>query len=232
MSGLSEEKVNIHKGHRQRVKDEFEQSGLSSFSDVRALELLLFYAVPRIDVNPLAHTLLDKYGSLYGVLSAPLSELKNVDGIGQNAAILIKLAAEIHSKAVSDHLKREKHELSSSAAAGDYVLNLLGGSAEEQFLLICLDPLNQVLKADVISSGNVNSVSVDVRDVVHRALVSKATSVILAHNHPSGGKEPSREDIVLTSGIRDALNPLGIAVHDHIIAAGDGWYSFAANGLL
>lgn len=232
MSGVSEEKKNIHKGHRQRVKDEFEQSGLSSFSDVRALELLLFYAIPVKDVNPLAHALLDKYGSLYGVLSAPLSELKDIDGIGQNAAVLIRLAGEIHSKAVSDHLKKEKHQLSSSAAAGDYVLGLLGGSPEEQFLLICLDPLNQVLKADVISSGNVNSVSVDMRDVVHRALVSNATSVILAHNHPSGGKEPSREDIVLTTGIKDALSPLGIPVHDHIIAAGDGWYSFAANGLL
>ena len=225
---------NIHSGHRERLKKEYLASGISPMSEVRALELLLFYAIPRADTNPLAHALIKRFGSLNGVLSATSEELKSVDGVGDSTACLIKLSADISRKALEAEResKQKRQSLSDSLAAGQLIYPYFLNRREEAFMMFMLDPKNKLIKAETISQGVVNSVNVEIRRCVETALFDHASSVIIAHNHPDGDMTPSGEDIALTSKIKDALSVVGIVLADHFIVAGSSWYSFADHSLL
>ena len=222
---------NPHKDHRDRVREEYLSSGPDAFNDIRALELLLFYAIPRRDTNELAHALLEEFGSLYGVFSASVDDLCRVEGIGPSAAILINLIPSIMSKAETGG-KQKGVQLNSSSAAEEYIASCLKAGQNEKFMLFCLDAKKRVKKTYTPAEGVVNSVQVDVRRVAELALACHASSCIIAHNHPEGDPLPSEEDRELTGMISSALGTLGIPLVDHIIVSSKGCFSFASAGLL
>ena len=223
---------NPHTGHRERLRKEFLQHGAGGFSEVRALELLLFYALARRDTNPLAHALLDRFGSLHGVLSASVPELCTVDGVAENTAILIRLIPELMQLSEKEKNAKRRQSLNNSSAAGEIIRSCFTGESSEKFVMFCLDSQNRLKRQEELSRGVVNSVSVDVRRAAEIALNYKAAACIVAHNHPDGDSCPSAEDREVTQRLKLALGALGIPLHDHIIIGSDGYFSFADAGLL
>ena len=223
--------MGVHDGHRDRLRQSYLEHGLMSMNDINALELLLFYAIPRRDTNEIAHRLLDRFGSLDGVFSAPAEELQEVEGIGENAAALLTLIPEIMKKSrVSKG--REIRQIRSSDDAGAYLLPYFLNERDEVVYLLCLDTKRCVICCAEMGRGVVNSVDTGIRRIVEKALKVRASSVIIAHNHPDGIALPSREDEVFTRALYNALETVGIRLEDHIIAAEDDYTSMADTGLL
>ena len=216
--------MSIHKDHRQRVKQRFLGEGLDHFDEVHALELLLFYAIPQGDVNPLAHGLLDHFGNLHQVLEAPPEQLMAVAGIREHTAVLLGLVKGISQKYLIDY-KVKPEQLMSRKECGRYLLDRFVGRRDETVMLLCLDAKRSPLACRVISEGSVNTAEVSVRKVVEAALAVNATTVVLAHNHPSGIALPSMEDIVTTRRVAMALDGVGIELEDHIVVAGRDYVS-------
>ena len=223
--------MGVHDGHRDRLRQSYLEHGLMSMNDINALELLLFYAIPRRDTNEIAHRLLDRFGSLDGVFSASAEELQEVEGIGENAAALLTLIPEIMKKSrVSKG--REIRQIRSSDDAGAYLLPYFLNERDEVVYLLCLDTKRCVICCAEMGRGVVNSVDTGIRRIVEKALKVRASSVIIAHNHPDGIALPSREDEVFTRALYNALETVGIRLEDHIIAAEDDYTSMADTGLL
>ena len=223
--------MGIHEGHRDRMRSRFLQHGLDSFNEIEALELLLYYAVPRKDTNELAHALLDHFGSLYYVLSASVEELCEVPGIGRNTAVLLMMLPQIVRKSEIENADRVT-EITCVEDAVKVLSPRLKNEEDEIMMLVCLDGKKRISHMEVVNHGIVNGVSVDVRRVVELALKHKAVYVIIAHNHPHGPAMPSREDDSTTSLIYNALNTVGISFYDHIIIAGDDYVSYRRSGTL
>ena len=223
--------MGVHDGHRDRLRQSYLEHGLMSMNDINALELLLFYAIPRRDTNETAHRLLDRFGSLDGVFSASAEELQEVEGIGENAAALLTLIPEIMKKSrVSKG--REIRQIRSSDDAGAFLLPYFLNERDEVVYLLCLDTKRCVICCAEMGRGVVNSVDTGIRRIVEKALKVRASSVIIAHNHPDGIALPSREDEVFTRALYNALETVGIRLEDHIIAAEDDYTSMADTGLL
>mgnify|MGYP003301790693 CR=1 FL=1 len=222
--------MSIHKEHRQRVKKLFLGTGLDYFDEINALELLLFFAIPQGDVNPLAHRLLDHFGNLHQVLEAPPEQLTAVPGVGEHTAILLGLVKGISQKYLIDY-KKKPVQLKTMEACGDYLMNCFVGKRDEMVMLLCLDAMRTVLACRIISHGSVNTAEVSVRKVVEAALAVNATTVVLAHNHPSGNAVPSMEDVVTTRRIAMALDAVGILLEDHIVVAGRDYVSIRQSNL-
>ena len=219
----------IHDGHRERMRKQLKTSGMDSLSDVQVLEVLLYYAIPRRDTNELAHRLLKQFGSLRGVLSAPVQELACVSGVGQQAALLMGMVPMLCRRAA----QREKEQILNSVdACGAYFTELLGSSRREMLWQVCLDGKGKVLSSRCLAEGDVSMAAVSVRQVVEYALRAGAVGVVLAHNHPSGVALPSQEDIATTRLIRDALRTMNIQLVDHIVVADGDYVSMAASGML
>lgn len=223
--------MGIHDGHRERLRTNFIENSLDSFNELNSLELLLFYAIPRRDTNELAHRLLDRFGSLYGVFDASFHELIEVEGIGEGAAALIKLIPEIMRKSRISKTA-DIRQIISSTAAGEYLVPRFLYQEIEILLMLCLDSQRRVIACTEISRGVVNSVDANVRRVVEMALKYRACSVIIAHNHPDGVALPSREDDSMTHLIGRALSSVGITLADHIIVAGENYASYADSGMI
>ena len=223
--------MGVHDGHRDRLRQSYLEHGLMSMNDINALELLLFYAIPRRDTNEIAHRLLDRFETLDGVFSASAEELQEVEGIGENAAALLTLIPEIMKKSrVSKG--REIRQIRSSDDAGAYLLPYFLNERDEVVYLLCLDTKRCVICCAEMGRGVVNSVDTGIRRIVEKALKVRASSVIIAHNHPDGIALPSREDEVFTRALYNALETVGIRLEDHIIAAEDDYTSMADTGLL
>ncbi len=219
----------IHAGHRQRLKERFLQEGLDHFSQVNALELLLFYCVPRKDTNPLAHRLLEHFGKLHNVLEASYEELLKVEGVNKNIATYLTM---VHA-AGRYYIKNRSLEnviLTTIDQCGDYLLPHFHGLQNETVFLLCLDAKCKVLACKKVGEGSVNSASISIRKIVEVALGSNAVSVVLAHNHPSGLAIPSVEDIQTTRRLGRALNAVEILLADHIVVAEDEFVSIVQSG--
>lgn len=211
-------------GHRQRVKDRFRKEGLDNFEQVHALELLLFYAVPRVDTKPLARRLLDRFGSLALILEATEEELMTVPGVGENIATyltLITAAGRYYQKRKSE----QQEILDSLEKYGKYLLNMFYGKRNETVYLLCLDSKYKVLCCREVGEGDANCVNVPIRKAVEIALNTNATMVIMAHNHPSGIAVPSREDVETTERLAKALGAMDIILADHVVVADDDYVS-------
>ena len=215
--------MNIHAEHRQRVKKRFRSEGLEHFEELHALELLLFYALPREDTNPVAHDLLNRFGSLRNVLEAPVEQLMTVNKIGEHAAILLTLVKGIAQKYVISDV--DLKALNTTAECGDYLVGRFIGRRDETVMLLCLDAKRAPLCCRVVSEGSVNAAEISTRKVVEAALAANATSVILAHNHPSGIAVPSMQDIDTTRRMGAALSAVDITLEDHIVVAGRDYVS-------
>ena len=221
--------MSIHEGHRGRLKKRFLEYGLESFEDHSVLELLLFYALPRSDVNPIAHALINKFGSLAAVFDAPLEELARVPGIGVNTAEYIKLIPQVSRRYLMSRASFDDI-LDSTKKAGAYLLPRFYAERDEIVYLVCLDAKCKVLNCKLLFRGSVNSAGVSIRKIVENALVYNSTSVIIAHNHTSWIAVPSEEDKITTRRIQEALRAVDITLSDHIIVADDDFVSLADNG--
>ncbi len=221
--------MSIHDGHRQRLKRRFLQEGLDSFEELQVLELLLFYCIPRQDTNPIAHALLDRFGSLAQVMEAPVSELQKVEGIGESAAVYLSI---IHAFGRSYQVSKDANQtiLSTIEACGRHLLPYFQRRRNETVFLLCLDAKCKVLCCKEVGEGSVNSAAIPIRRIVEMALGANATSVILAHNHPSGLAIPSDEDRLTTLRVGRALDAVEIRLVDHLIIADDEFVSLAQSG--
>ena len=223
--------MGVHDGHRQRMKQRFLEHGLDNFNDINALELLLFYALPRCDTNVVAHRLLDSFGSLPAVLEASAQELEKVEGVGESAAVLLRLVPQMSRRYMT--AKADSMDvLSDSAAAGSYFLPRYMYEQDEVVYLACLDSVHRVICCREIGRGVVNAAEVSVRKIVELALQQNSAAAILSHNHINGLALPSRDDEMTTRKISSALGLVGIKLVDHIIVAGDEFVSMADSGLL
>lgn len=223
--------MEIHEGHRERLKKRFSEQGLDSFEDHNILELLLFYALPRRDTNPLAHELINRFGSLEGVFAATADELKKVPGLGESGAILIKLIPEI-SRRCAMSKNRPDEIIDSSEKAGEYLIPLFQNERDEVVYVICLDAKNKLLCCKQLFRGVTNTAEIGLRKIAEFALAKNASSVIISHNHTSGIAIPSMEDEAATKLIKQTLSSIGITLADHIIVAGDDFVSLADSKLI
>lgn len=221
--------MSIHDGHRQRLKERFLKQGLDGFTEIQMLELLLFYAIPIKDTNPIAHELLNRFGSLAKVMDAPVEKLMQVDGIKEHAGTLIKLAKAM-SRAYEVSKQGEERILPTIEACGDYLKPYFRDRKNETVFLLFLDAKLKVLDCLEVGEGSVNYASVPVRRVVEMALEAGASSVVLAHNHPSGIALPSGDDIQTTRRVAAALSAVEIELVDHIIVADGDYVSLVQSG--
>ena len=209
--------MGLHDGHRQRAKDRYRQLGADALADHELLELALFYAIPRQDTNETAHRLLKRFRSLQGVLQATPEELEREEGVGRSAARITSLPEKI---------------LNSPDRTGAYFMELLTGQKRELLYQVCLDGKGKLLTCRCIGKGTVSASPVHVRQVVENALYAGASTIILAHNHPSGVALPSQQDLLVTRQIQEALSPLNIRLADHVVVADSDYVSMAESGLL
>lgn len=218
----------LHRGHRERLKKRFLAEGFDTFEPHEILEMILFYAVPRRDTNPIAHNLLDYFGgSLTGVFDAPIEELVKVEGIGINTATLIKMFPEVCRRYLID-MNETGHIIKSSNDAAKCLLPMFIGRTNELVIAMCIDAKGKMLFCNTIFEGTVNAASVGVRRFVEIAVRYAATDMIMAHNHPGGVAIPSQQDIAVTQKVSEALKTVNISLLDHIIVAGNDWVSLAA----
>ena len=222
--------MSIHDGHRQRMKDRFIEQGFDSFTQVQAIEMMLFYCIPRQDTNELAHRLLERFGSFSQVLDADLEELQSVKGIGESAAIFLKLFPAVARYYQIDKVRLEGKPLLTTEACGAYLLPYFLGRCNETVFLLSLDAKAKVISCRLVGEGGINSAGVPIRRIVEIALAAKATSVILAHNHPSGIALPSPEDVSTTQRVATALQAVDVILADHLVIADDDFTSLVQSG--
>jgi DNA repair protein RadC len=212
------------------MKERFSQEGMDHFSEFEALEILLYYAIPRKDTNPIAHGLINHFGSLAQVLDASVEELEQVSGISHNVAVLLKLVTEMGRLYMVKRAEDTKI-LKTITDCGEYLKSYFFGRVNETVYLLCLDAKCKVIGCRKVGEGSVNSANVPIRRIVEMALEANATSVVLAHNHPSGLALPSGDDVQTTCRLAMALNAVEIELVDHIIVADEDYVSLAQSGL-
>lgn len=220
---------NIHEGHRKRMKERFMKSGLDDFAPHNVLEFLLFYSIPRGDTNPIAHRLIDAFGSLSGVFDATPEELMKVSGVGESTAILISMIPQMARKYLEDKADAV-NVVGGCGDIGAYLLPKFVGRTNEALMMVSIDNKNKVISCSVVAEGTVDSAKVSRRKVMEEAMKVKATRVVLAHNHPRGVAVPSAEDVAMTREIGRLFAQVGIELVDHIIIADDDYVSMAASG--
>lgn len=220
----------IHKDHRERLKKRFLEEGLDGFTDFQVLELLLFYCVPRRDTNPIAHALLEEFGSLAGVLDARAEDLMKFDYITSNAATFLKLLPQTARRYFVDSA-RYRQVLRTIEDCGDYLANYFVGRQHETVFLLCLDAACKVICCKEVEEGGINYANISIRKIVELALAVKASSVVLAHNHPSGFAIPSGEDVRATRRVAAALDAVDVILTDHIIIADGDYTSMVQSGV-
>jgi len=220
-----------NKDHRKRIKERFRNQGLEPFREYEALELMLTYAIARKDLKPLAKALIKRFGTFQKVLEAPLDELTQVDGMGEHAALLIKLFRDL----TQYYLRRtilKRAIISSPADLVTYCTSAMAHLTDEQFRVVYLNAKNEVIKDEIVQEGTIDQTAVYPRKIIEQALQKKAVALILVHNHPSGNPEPSAQDRQLTAAIISAAATMDIRVHDHIIIGRSGYRSFREEGIL
>ncbi len=210
-------------------KQRFLEEGMESFTDIQVLELLLFFSVPRQDTNPIAHALLDHFGSLYQVLEAPVEELRKVKGVGEQSALLLSLMNDVARYYQVDRTMREKI-LPTVQACGEYLVPFFFGRNVENGVSAVSGRQVQGAVLQGGGAGGVNSAGISVRKIVETALAANATTVVLAHNHPSGIAVPSSEDVQTTCRVAMALNAVEIQLADHIVVADGDYVSMVQSG--
>ena len=223
------EPVNIHKNHRARLKSQYKNNGFATLTDIQKLELLLFFAIPQKDTNPIAHNLINHFGSLQEVLSASAKELETISGVKENTSLLISLIndfSRFFNTPSTDFI------ISSSSKAKEYCTKLFHKAEVEQFYVICLTSSNKVKKTVMIKSGNIDEVNVQIRNITSVALDSKCSRIIIAHNHPAGNGRMSDEDCRFTYGLLCSCLLNSIEILDHIIVGIDKTISISEQHIL
>ncbi len=221
-----------HAGHRQRLRSRFLKGGLSAVADYELLELILFTAIPRGDAKPLAKELLNKFKTINNVLNADETSLLKIKNVGLSIVTTLKLFKEVSSYVAYENINKKQTIFTTWGQILDYAKHTMAYLSHEEFRILFIDPNNKLIDEEVIEKGDSFSVHIYPRKVVQKALENSATALILIHNHPAGDTTPSTEDIQLTTHITNALEPLDIIIHDHIIVAQQKHFSFKSAGLL
>jgi len=231
LSAASPKLPSYIRDHRKRLRERFLAGGAAAVPDYELLELVLFRAIPRQDVKPLARRLLDAFGDFNGVLSAGVERISEVEGAGEAVAMELKII-----EAAAHRLSRARvlgrRVISSWDALLDYCHTVMSHRESEHFRVLFLDRKNALIADEEQARGTVDHVPVYPREVVKRALALNASALILVHNHPSGDPTPSQADIAMTAQIRAAAEALGITLHDHIVIGKSREQSFRSSGLL
>jgi len=230
LPGLEDAGPHYH-GHRGRLRDRFRDAGADALADYELLELVLFRALPRRDVKPLAKALIARFGSFAEVVSAPRARLAEISGLGEAAITEIKLVQAAASRFARGAVTG-KPVLSSWSQVLDYCRTAQAFADKEQLRVLFLDKRNQLIADELQQVGTVDHTPVYPREVVKRALELSATAIIIVHNHPSGDPTPSRADVQMTQAIVEIAKPMGISVHDHIIVGKEGHASFKGMKLI
>ncbi|MGB5083513.1 MAG: DNA repair protein RadC [Methylocystis silviterrae] len=223
-SGLREAAPHYH-GHRQRLRDRFMEAGEAALADYEMLELLLFRAIARRDVKPLAKALITRFGSFAETVAARPERLREVEGLSEAAIVEIKLV-EAAAKRLARGALQKRPVLSSFMEVLDYCRTAMAFAEREEFRILFLDKRNALIADEVQGVGTIDHTPVYPREIVRRALELGASALILAHNHPSGDPTPSSADIRMTKDIAAIAQPFGITVHDHLIVGRHGHASF------
>lgn len=223
--------TNLHVDHRKRMRDKCLESGAKDLEDHQLLEVALYYCVARKDTNGLAHELLNEYGSLLNIFTADPVDLQNRCGITEYMSLFFITLSEVMNRCNYERTKI-KTPLNTLSEVGKYCVSLFPNSKYEKFYLICLDNQRRLLNTSLISSGTINQSTIYKRLLVEKATRFNAEYVIFAHNHPGGIALPSTEDISLTKFMVAVLNTLDIIVSDHIIVAGDDYFSMSNKSMI
>lgn len=214
---------NIHAGHRERLRGTFAEHGADSLRTHQLLELLLFYAIPYKDTNPIAHALLTRFGSLREIFAAPISELESVEGVGRNAAVMLKLVFDSAMEYLE--IGSDRPSFNTTRAIGLYLSEFYRGADTEFVSLMLLDNSNSLITCKRVFDGDVSSSALHVSELVGIAIRAGASSVVIAHNHPGGLAIPSSDDLHTTRELARAFAVSGMLLIDHVIIAGDDFSS-------
>lgn len=224
--------ASAHDGHRGRMKNKYLELGADGFENHELLEMLLYYAYPRIDTNELAHRILNEFGgSFTDLIFSDPHKIADVCNISINTAILLSLVGEINNRVVFEKWNK-RVILNNINVAGEYALSLMNNVQREELYVICLNSTLAVIKSVCAAKGMVDSAYVDVRQVVEISLKYNATSIILVHNHPGGSLKPSFSDIRFTNECLNALSSIKIDLNDHIIVSNGEYFSFSNENIL
>lgn len=216
---------NLHKGHRQRLRELYLKEGIDNFEHHQALELLLFYAIPQRDTNPLAHKLLDEFGSLSAVFDAPVSQLRRV-GLTENTIALLKLIPDFSRLYNMDRTDYDKKRIETSQLCEYFRPKFIGRTSEVMYVLL-MDKKYKELYCGMISKGSSNTTDVPISRILELAVMYDAEYVAMAHNHPSGMALPSKPDLKTTKMVFDALRLINKHLVDHVIVCEDDEVSLA-----
>ena len=228
---MTKNETNIHSGHRDRLRSLYLQNGLDALSDHQVLEFILMHAIPRIDVNPLAHKLMQRYGSLSAVFDASPDELMLTDGIGPGAAALLSLFRKVERRYHIDHNAREK-TLLSVESAGKYLAPYFIAEQEEVVYAVSVAPSGRILKTSLLFRGTADTSMFYINQIITLAASKGTAGILLAHNHPNGIALPSAEDIRTTATVADALEKIGSMLVDHLIFADNDFISMSDSGYI
>ena len=218
-------------GHRDRLRARFAEKGEQALADYELLELYLFRSIPRRDIKPLAKALMAKFGSFAEVISAPTEQLTEVKGVSEKIALDLQIIRAAATKLGQQNLMG-RPILSSWSALLDYCRSVMQFERTEQFRVLFLDKKNRLIADEILGEGTVDRAPVYPREVIKRALTHEATAIILTHNHPSGDPMPSQSDINMTNQMIEAMKPIGVTVHDHLIIGRENIASFRTLGLM
>ena len=221
-----------HAGHRQRLKARFAEGGFKGFHDYEILELLLFYCIPQKDTKPLAKRLLKAFGNISRVLDAAPEEVMKVEGAGTSVAQYLQVVRGLFGAYFEDAAKHDAKQLTTMSGLVEFLRASIGHRQNEVLFAVFLNAKNEIVQTKEMSEGTVSQAAAYPRRIVEEALKCKATSLILAHNHPDGVAEPSDDDKRITEEIKRALATVEVSLQEHILLADNEYYAFSRDGLL
>lgn len=219
-------------GHRERLRKKYIQGGYLAFHEYEILELLLTYSIPRRDTKPIAKDLIEKFGNLDEVVSAPIKELAEVTGIKEGSAVFLKLLGDMAKNLYKGEIKRDGIQLRDKDTLLKYLRSDIGFSSREEFKVIFLNNYNILVGSETLFTGTIDKSAVYPREIVEKVIQYKAKGVIFAHNHPSGNLRPSKQDIQITEHMQEFLEMIDVKLLEHIIITKDGYFSFLQEGLI
>ncbi len=223
--------MGIHEGHRDRLREKIMKGGIESLQPHEVLEYLLYGCVPRKDTNPLAHELMNTFGTLAEVLDTDFDRLMTVNGMTKNAALFISSLPDVF-RMYSKNTTKERPSLKGRGVAREYLRAQLYGKSAEYVYVASVDAKDNLIRLETMSRGNGNSARVSVREIVDFALRTKASGLLLAHNHPSGDIDPSETDVDTTVKLTYLLRSIGVELQDHFIFSENKYYSFEEHNLI
>ncbi len=221
-----DKKVNIHKGHRDKIKKRYYESGLKGMPDHNVLEFLLFFGIPQKDTNPIAHELINKFGSFSGVLEAKMSDLLSVKGMTENAACLLTMLLPTYKRYVNS-LHKRKRKFETTEEIVEFLRPLYLDTQNERVYVLCFDSQERLIACRAMSDGTEASAYFDCKMMASIILEVKAKKVIISHNHPNGSLRPSNDDVAVTETMREFLSYLNVQLLDHIIITDKSYFSMA-----